>query len=266
MKPAPPEVAPPGEGLRRWRAVVAYDGAPFHGFAANPGVATVAGTLTDALTRVLGHRIELACAGRTDRGVHGWGQVVSFDARVDLDPSALRRSINRLCAPAIVIRDIAEAASDFDARFSAHSRTYRYQVLNREVPDPFLRHTTWHLPHKLDLDAMNAAGAHLVGEHDFSSFCRKKLVRIDGEEVEASLVRDVLALEWVSQDDDLIVCWITATAFCHQMVRAITGTLVDVGRGRLRPDLLPEILAAKDRSAAGALAPARGLMLWSVQY
>ena len=266
VKPAPPEVAPPDEGLQRWRALVAYDGAPFHGFAANPGVATVAGTLQDALARVLGRPIELDCAGRTDRGVHAWGQVVSFDAPIDVDPLALRRSLNRLCAPSIVVRDLSGASDRFDARFSACSRTYRYQVLNRDVPDPFLRHTTWHLPHELDLQAMNTAGAHLLGEHDFSSFCRKKLVHVDGEEIAASLVRDVLSLEWVSQPDDLMVCWITASAFCHQMVRAITGTLVDVGRGRIGPDMLPDILAARDRRAAGALAPARGLTLWSVQY
>ena len=266
MKPAPPDVAPPAEGFRRWRALVAYDGAPYHGFAANPGVVTVAGTLCDALARVLGCPIELASAGRTDRGVHAWGQVISFDGPTDIDPLTLRRSLNRLCAPSIVVRDVSGAEDHFHARFSACSRTYRYQVLNREVPDPFLRHTTWHLRHELDLEAMNTAGTHLLGEHDFSSFCRKKLVRVGGEEVEASLVRDVLSLEWVSQPHDLIVCSITASAFCHQMVRAITGTLVDVGRGRIGPETLPDILAARDRRAAGALAPARGLTLWSVQY
>lgn len=265
-RPSTPAVEAPDPGDRRYRALVAYDGAAFHGFAANPGVATVGGTLATSLQRILGYQPALTCAGRTDRGVHAWGQVVSFDAADTVDCQKLQRSLNAMCAPAIVIRELDAAAPDFDARFSANQRTYRYRVLNRPWPDPFLHATTWHVPHNLDIDAMNAAGHHLVGEHDFSSFCRKRTVTVAGEAVEASLTRKVVSLEWRAGEDDIIELWVSATAFCHQMVRAITGTLVEVGSGKRSVASLPDTLAARDRHHAGALAPPDGLTLWSVDY
>jgi tRNA pseudouridine38-40 synthase len=246
---------------------VAYDGAAFHGFAPNPGVATVVGALVEAMRRILGREPVLAMAGRTDAGVHGWGQVVSFDAS-PMDATRFQRSVNALCAPAIVVRDIGQAPDDFDARFSARSRTYRYRVLNRAVPDPFLHALTWHVHEPLDLAAMNAGAAHLLGEHDFASFCRKKKITVGNDEIEASLVRDVLSAQWRSAegDEDVVELWITATAFCHQMVRSITGTLVDVGLGRIEESSVIAILAARDRNAAGRVAPPFGLTLWSVDY
>jgi tRNA pseudouridine38-40 synthase len=253
--------------------VVSYDGAAFHGFAANPGVATVAGTLAQSMRRVLGYEPALTCAGRTDAGVHGWGQVVSFDA-APFDMERVLRSLNGLCAPAVVVRSIDEAPPDFDARFSALARTYRYRVLNRHVPDPFLAATTWHVHDVLNVDEMNAAGAALIGEHDFTSFCRRRVMVVSGESVAASRRREVLSLEWQhvaprfegDGDGDLVELWITATAFCHQMVRSITGTLVDVGRGRIQAEAIAGILEARDRSAAGRVAPPHGLTLWSVAY
>jgi tRNA pseudouridine38-40 synthase len=253
--------------------LVAYDGAAFHGFAANPGVATVAGTLAKSMQRILGYEPTLTCAGRTDAGVHGWGQVVSFDGDLG-DSDRLIRSLNALCGPSLVVRSIDVAADDFDARFSAVARTYRYRVLNRDVPDPFVASTTWHVVDQLDLEAMNRAGRDLVGEHDFGSFCRKRMVHVGGEEIAASLTREVSGVEWSriqarfvgDSDTDIIELWISARAFCHQMVRAITGTLVDVGRGRIAPDAIPAILSARDRNAAGPVAPPHGLTLWSVDY
>lgn len=252
--------------MARFRALVAYDGGEFHGFAPNEGVATIGGALNEALGRVTGTPVAVACAGRTDTGVHGLGQVISFDAPDDVDPARIQHSINRMLGPTIAVRDLGVAADDFDARFSAKSRTYRYRILNRAVPDPFLRTTTWHLPGDLDLAAMNDAARALVGEHDFASFCRKKVVTVDGVELEADLTREVRSIRWARAEDDLVDHWITATAFCHQMVRAITGTLVEVGLGRRAGDSLAATLAARDRQAAGALAPPHGLTLWSVEY
>ena len=157
----------------RVRLTVAYDGRPFRGFAAQPGVKTVAGALGASIGTVLGHRVELTCAGRTDAGVHGWGQVVSFDTRPDgLDLAKLQRAVNKLCAPTIVVRDAALAAPDFDARRSASARCYRYTIVNRPVPDPFLAATAWHVEEPLDLGAMRLGCDPLIGEHDFASFCR----------------------------------------------------------------------------------------------
>src|SRR5205807_10196405 len=139
----------------RVRMTVAYDGTGFHGFAAHPGVKTVGGALASGVAKVLGYPVELTCAGRTDKGVHAWGQVVSFDAEeFGLDLPALQRSLNRMLGPAIVVRRAERAASDFDARFSATARRYRYTVLNRPVPDPFLADFSWHIEQPLDCRAL----------------------------------------------------------------------------------------------------------------
>lgn len=264
-RPAPPPIDPPLAGDLRYRMLVAYDGAEFHGFAANPGVATVAGTLQQSLRRILGYEATLTCAGRTDAGVHGWGQVVSFDAG-EFSLRKVQQSLNKLCGPAIVVRELEVADDHFDARHSAKARLYHYRVLNRRVPDPFLHRTTWQVSADLDLDAMNAGGAHLLGEHDFASFCRKRHVRTEDGTVEASLTRLVEELQWERLPDDIVRLTIGASAFCQQMVRSIAGTLVDVGTGKFTPDDIPAILAARDRNAAGQVAPPQGLTLMSVTY
>ena len=201
--------------------LVAYDGTSFHGFAEQPGQRTVAGVLRPAIERVVRHPVELTCAGRTDRGVHAWGQVVSLDLDIDLDLDALHRSLVKLCGPDIVVREVTRAVPDFDARFSARSRTYRYTVLNRPLPDPFLARTTWHVATPLDLDLLLLACDPLLGEHDFSAFCRRPKVPAGEEPV--SLVRRVLAAGWTDLGEGVLRFEITATAFCHQMVRSIVG-------------------------------------------
>lgn len=252
--------------MSRYAALVAYDGAAFHGFAANPGVETVAGAIDGALSRVLSTDIQTTCAGRTDAGVHGWGQVLSFDAPTGIDVGRVAHSINRMLGPSIVIRDLSAVTDEFDARFSAERRTYRYRLLNRGHGDPFQHHLVWHVPEPLDLDAMRTAAAPLIGEHDFSSFCRKKMVLVDGIEVEADRTREIHRIEVVTEPDDVVDVWLTANAFCHQMVRAIVGTLVEVGLGKRSAASIPDTIAARDRHAAGALAPPQGLTLWSVSY
>jgi tRNA pseudouridine38-40 synthase len=249
----------------RVRLDVAYDGTGFHGFADNPGVRTVAGCLREAIERVLGHRIELTGAGRTDRGVHARGQVVTFDARADgLDLPALARSLNKLLGPAIAVHGTAVVPDTFDARFSATGRTYRYRVRNRPVHDPLIARTTWHVAEPLDLGALRLGCDPLIGEHDFSSFCRKPPPLPDGSP--ASLNRRVRRAQWREGDDGLLVFEIEANAFCHQMVRSIVGTLVDMGLGRRKAGEMLGILAARDRHAAGRLAPPHGLVLWEVRY
>jgi tRNA pseudouridine38-40 synthase len=152
----------------------------------------------------------------------------------------------------------------FDARSSARSRTYRYTVLNRPYPDPFLRFTAWHVPEPLDLRAMVLACDPLIGSHDFSSFCRRPKVFEDQEP--ASLTRRVEDARWVELDDDLLRFEITANAFCHQMVRSIVGTLVDVGAGKLRPGEILGIMRARGRNAVRRIGAPQGLCLWEVGY
>ncbi|MCU1452941.1 MAG: tRNA pseudouridine(38-40) synthase [Acidimicrobiales bacterium] len=248
----------------RVRLTVAYDGQPFHGFAINDGVRTVAGVLTHALTTYLGHPVELTCAGRTDRGVHARAQVVSFDAAAEgLDLGALQRAVSKMCGPSVVVTEAVVARADFDARFDATARRYRYLVLNRPVADPFLAPLTWHVEKPLDLPAMVLACDPLIGEHDFSAFCRRPKRR-DG--AEASLVRRVTAAEWHDDGAGLLRFEIEASSFCHQMVRSVVGTLVGIGLGRRRAGELTGIIRSRDRAAAGDLAPPHGLMLWLVRY
>jgi tRNA pseudouridine38-40 synthase len=256
--------APSGETVRV-SMLVAYDGRDFHGFAANAGVKTVAGVLTEALERVLGHGVDLTCAGRTDRGVHARGQVISFDAaRNGLDLDRLQRSVNGLCKPWIVVRDASLVANSFSARFSATGRRYRYTIVNRPVPDPFLHAQSWHVAKPLDFDLLRLACDPFIGEHDFSAFCRK--VKVKDAETAPSLVRRVRNARWVDDGDGLLRFWIEANAFCHQMVRSIVGTMVAVGHGRITPGEIHGILASQDRRRAGEIAPPDGLVLWDVMY
>lgn len=255
----------------RVKLVVAYDGAGFHGFAANEGVRTVMGDLTTAISTVVRRAVDLTGAGRTDAGVHGWGQVVSGDLPADVDLVDLQRRLNKLCAPAIAVRAATWADDDFDARFSAEWRHYRYDIWNAPTPNPLLAGRTWWVRAPLELWAMREAADAVIGEHDFASFCRRPKVR-DGD-AEPSLVRRVLSVAWTDVTEAgladagrLLRFEIRATAFCHQMVRSIVGTLVDVGAGRLTPAAMRSILRARNRSAAGQVAPPTGLTLWEVGY
>lgn len=277
MTPEPPLTGGSGAPERhRVRLDVAYDGAPFRGFAENAGVRTVAGDLRAALERVLRQPVTLTCAGRTDAGVHARGQVVTLDVNGPApDPVRLRDAVNAMVGPSVVVRRAQEVAGDVDARFSACWRRYRYLVLNDAVPDPFLASTSWWVREPLDLDEMDRAAAILVGEHDFSSFCRRP--RTDDE---VSLVRHVHRAAWTREQwtreqwtreqpadtPGLLRFEIAASAFCHQMVRSIVGTLVRVGRGRMGVEQVGALLAAQDRAGAPNLAPPQGLVLWEVGY
>jgi tRNA pseudouridine38-40 synthase len=249
----------------RARLLVAYDGTDYHGFAENAGVPTVAGVLRAAIEQVTGVAVELTAAGRTDSGVHAWGQVVSVDLPADgLDLGRLQRSVNALLRPAVVVRAVERAPDGFDARFSALWRRYRYSILNRPVPDPFLARTAWHVAEPLDLAALRLGADPLIGEHDFTSFCRAPKGR-EGDPP-ATLVRRVTEVGWESDRTGVLRFEIRANAFCHQMVRSIVGLLVDVGRARRSPSDVLAILHAKDRAGVGNIAPPHGLCLWEVGY
>lgn len=255
--------------LRRARLTVAYDGTSFHGFAENDGVRTVMGELRDAVEKVVRQRVELVGAGRTDAGVHGWGQVVSCGLPDDTDLDSLVRRVNRMCGPAVVARAAVWAEHpDFSARFSARWRHYRYDVWNAPQPNPFLAPTSWHVVQPLSLPALRLACDPLIGEHEFSSFCRRSKAAVG--QPEPSMTRRVMLARWSEVPTDygagLLRFEIRANAFCHQMVRSIVGTLVDAGAGKLHAGDVRGILLAKDRQAAGQVAPPHGLCLWEVGY
>jgi tRNA pseudouridine38-40 synthase len=208
---------------------------------------------------------DFTCAGRTDTGVHGWGQVVHADVDATrfrkLDTLRLLTAMNKQLAPQIVVRELHEVDALFNARFSATARRYRYLVLNASLADPFRAATTWWVPDALDLDAMNAAARCIVGEHDFTTFCRHPKT-----DETVSLVRRIHGAAWSRQADDVVQFDVEANAFCHQMVRALTGMLVEIGRGRRTVEDMGIALEARDRSKAATLAPPQGLCLREVVY
>jgi tRNA pseudouridine38-40 synthase len=248
--------------LAKVKLIVAYDGTDFSGFAPQPnqpGVRTVGGALGEAIAKVLRHEVELTCAGRTDSGVHAWGQVVSFAAEPEPDLDRLQQAVNSMLGPEVVLRSCELVDPQFDARHGARWRQYRYSILNRPVTDPFRDRFVWWVPEPLDLRALRLAADPFVGEHDFGAFCRK------GPEG-SSLTRRVYDSRWLDEDDGALRYEIRANAFCWQMVRAVVGTLVEVGIGKRRPGEIMGVLRSGERQGAGQLAPPRGLCLWDVGY
>jgi tRNA pseudouridine38-40 synthase len=260
--PTPTGPPTPPQPVQRVRLTVAYDGTEFHGFAVQEGQRTVGGELAAAIGKVLRRDVELTCAGRTDKGVHAWGQVVSFDAPHGVDLARVQRSVNSMLGPEVVVRDGAFAGAEFSARFDARARTYHYTIVNREVPDPFRSRFAWWIDDPLDIRALRIASDAFIGEHDFTSFCRKQR----GAAAESSLGRKVIESRWHDLGEGVLQYEITANAFCWQMVRSLVGTLVEVGSGKRRPGEMLAILRAEDRAAAGDMAPPHGLCLWHVEY
>jgi tRNA pseudouridine38-40 synthase len=265
----PPDAAP-----QRWRLVIAYDGAAFRGFAVQPQVPTVAGALCLALGRTarLAEPPPITCAGRTDAGVHARGQVVHVDLPpLPFDGVGLARNLNRQLAPSIVVLEATEVSDQFDARRSATGRAYRYLVWNAEAPDPLLSPVAWHVRDPLDLRAMEAASDVLLGTHDFRSFCRRK----PGTSPDEPIMRRVAKVKWsLDQGPEvtdigrgrLLRFDIEANSFCHQMVRSVVGSLVEVGRGRGNAATLLDRLRLVSRHRAADPAPPQGLCLVSVHY
>jgi tRNA pseudouridine38-40 synthase len=243
---------------RRIRIVVEYDGTDFAGWQQQTGQRTIQATLEDAIREMTGESVFVRGAGRTDAGVHANGQVASFDLAAGIPVHGLLRGLNSTLPADVAIVDVADAASDFDARFSARGKVYRYTVWNHKVRSPRHARTTWHVRRALDMTALRAAAALLVGEHDFRAFrasdCDRKTTS-----------RIVRRLD-VDRQGPLLTFDIEATAFLKNMVRIVVGTLVDIGRGRIGEDATARMLASGDRSAGGMTAPARGLTLFRVIY
>jgi tRNA pseudouridine38-40 synthase len=247
--------------LTTLRLTVEYDGTEFCGFQWQPAERTVAGVLEDALGRLLGESVKITGAGRTDRGVHASGQVVSIATHGRVPSDRLLPALNALLPSDCSVREAAIVDAGFSARFSAQERTYVYAILNRAQRSALLARYAWHVAGPLDLAAMRAAGAHLVGEHDFRSFATSTL----RPGAPASTVRTIRRLD-LEREGDLVRIEIAANGFLHHMVRTIASGLVECGLGRRAPGEVAAVLAARDRSAAGSIAPALGLCLAGVRY
>jgi tRNA pseudouridine38-40 synthase len=246
-----------GQRTRRLRMVVAYDGGPFSGFARQPDRRTVQGELEAALAKVADGPVTSVGAGRTDAGVHASGQVVHADVPACLEPERVRRALNAVLGPVIVIREATWAPEGFDARFSARRRSYVYRIDDSGDPDPLSRGFVLRWPRRLDLDRMRTAAAPLVGEHDFAAFCRQRASSSTWRRLRSIRLRRVRGLVEIR---------LVADAFCWQMVRSIVGHLLAVGDGRRDPASTVAVLAGRDRAAVGILAPPHALVLESVTY
>jgi tRNA pseudouridine38-40 synthase len=251
-----PVVLPDG-GLARFRLDVSYDGTDFSGWATQPSLRTVQGVLTDALSRLVRAPVALTVAGRTDAGVHASGQVVHVDL-APVDPVWLVRRLARLLPPDVRVREAREVPAEFDARFSALRRHYEYRVaVTPWGADPLRARDTLSWPHPVDVAAVNAASALLVGEHDFAAFCRHR----EG----ATTVRGLERFSWVLAEG-VLTAFVSADAFCHSMVRSLVGAMLDVGRGRRAVDWPVSLLDRTSRDSGVAVAPAHGLTLVGVDY
>ena len=244
--------------MPQYRLLLEYDGTEYHGWQLQPDVRTLQGVLEAALATALRHPVRVAAAGRTDAGVHAMGQVVTFRNEHVVDPNVLRQTLNALTPPDMAVREVALTTDGFDARRHATARVYEYRLWTEPWRSAFWHRFTWHVPRALDLPAMRQAASRLAGEHDFSAF------RASDCESE-SPVRQVFHSGF-SAAEGLWVYRIEANAFLKHMVRAIVGTLVEVGAGRRQADTVADILASRDRRRAGRTAPPQGLILVAVRY
>jgi tRNA pseudouridine38-40 synthase len=260
---------------QNWKLVLAYDGTDFHGWQMQRDTTTVQGTLAEALNRITGEQVLPQGSGRTDAGVHAVGQVASFPLLASIPPENLQRALNRILPASIRVLHAETVAAEFHARFSARYKTYEYRLYQGAVCAPAMARYVHACPWKLDLHAMCSAAQLVVGEHDFTSFAATDpdaTARNTGPPSQPkSMMREIKASEWREgaihdTEDHLLVYRVRGNGFLHHMVRNLVGTFIDVGRGRIAPDAVGQILAARDRSAAGPTAPPQGLFLISVDY
>ncbi|GBD35008.1 tRNA pseudouridine synthase A [bacterium HR36] len=244
--------------MRNIKLLVSYDGTDFAGWQTQPGRRTVQETLEKAIAAVTQETIRCQVSGRTDAGVHALGQVVNFYTTSKLPAEQFVRAINAYLPPDVVVRQAADVPQSFDANRDARGKWYRYYMHVGLVRPVFLRRYVWHVPWRLDVSEMQAAGQCLLGRHDFRSFETEWPNRM-------SSVRTITYLQW-RQQGALVWLDIAADGFLYNMVRAIVGTLVNVGRGYWPAERVGEIVRAQDRRLAGPTAPAHGLMLMRVWY
>lgn len=274
-----------------WKLTLAYDGSGFHGWQVQPGLTTIQGTLANCIFRLTGEQVLPQGSGRTDAGVHALAQVVSFRLEAPVPAANLQRALNRILPAGIRVLSCEPVPHSFHARHSARSKTYEYRIFERRIRltpgqpalericSPFLAPYAWDCRWPLSLDAMTEAAALLLGSHDFTSMAATdpdKAQRDADDDspssrpIKLNPVKTITLAEWSHRShlsqEDLLIFRIAGSGFLHHMVRNIVGTLVEIGRGSLAPADLTRILEARDRTAAGPTAPARGLYLVEVVY
>jgi tRNA pseudouridine38-40 synthase len=265
--------------MRNLKLTLSYDGSDFAGWQVQPDAVTIQGTLASAIGRITGEKVLPQGSGRTDAGVHALAQVATFCTESSIPTANFVKALNDRLPASVRILEVEEAAHDFHARHSACGKSYRYRIYRPAICPPFLARYVWHYPYPLDEQAMMSAAEKVVGEHDFTSFAAVDPERSAGvprafsdgendrvgEGFQVSNVRRIFSSTWERHGEELVYT-VKGSGFLHHMVRNLVGTFILAGKGTLRAEAVGRILEARNRSAAGATAPANGLYLVNVEY
>ena len=250
--------------MRNLKVTLSYDGADFSGWQVQPDATTVQGTLASAIGRITGEKVLPQGSGRTDAGVHALAQVMTFVTESSVPTGNFVKALNDILPASVRVLEVEEAAPEFHARHSARAKAYRYRIYRESICPPFLARYVWHYPYRLAEDEMGQAAKLVVGEHDFTSFAAVDPER-GREDAAVSNVRKIFSSSWERLGDELVYT-VRGSGFLHHMVRNLVGTFILVGKGTLHVEDVTRILEARNRSAAGATAPASGLYLVNVEY
>jgi tRNA pseudouridine38-40 synthase len=260
--------------MPHWKTTLAYDGTTYNGWQIQPNLPTIQGTLAQAIQRVTGETVLPQGSGRTDTGVHALAQVATFALTVPIPAANLLRALNHALPPSIRVLSVEPVPEDFHARYNAIKKTYEYRILpGDQICSPMLAPYVWACRVPLDLATLQQSAAHILGTHDFTSFAandpdlttRSQATEPSIQSLEPSFLRTIFHSTW-HQHEDLLIYRVTGSGFLHHMVRNLVGTFVEAASNRISADKIPAILAARNRSAAGPTAPARGLFLVEVEY
>ena len=244
---------------KNFKLIIEYDGSSYHGWQRQKNRKTIQGEIEKAIMTITGKKIALTGSGRTDAGVHAFGQVANFYCDTEISPEVFQRGLNGLMPKDIIIKECNTVNEKFHARYDAKTKTYRYRILNRTTPAAICRQYAWFIKKKLDLDAMQSAILHIIGTNDFKAFEGAGSPR-------SSTKRRVINAGLQQKEKEYLIFEIEADGFLRFMVRNIVGTLLDVGLCKITPDDFKKILLSKDRNLAGATAPPHGLFLMNVKY
>lgn len=243
---------------RNIKLTIEYDGTDYHGWQSQDNALSIQSVITDAIEKIAGEKVKLYGSGRTDAGVHAFGQVANFHTKCGIPVGKIPAALNSILPDDIVIKNAEEVSRSFHSRYSCRGKTYRYVILNSPMPSAFMRNKVAHFPHALDIEAMREACGYLCGTKDFSAFCAA------GSSVK-DFTRTITAAD-IKKKGDIIEFTVTGNGFLRNMVRIIVGTLIEVGRGKMSPEEFGAVIDSRNRKNAGMTMPAHGLYLEEVFY
>ncbi len=244
--------------MKRIKCIISYDGSLFSGYQVQVDKRTVQGEIEAVLTKMHKTAVKVIASGRTDAGVHAYGQVIHFDTTLDIPAARWVQALNAMLPHDISVLSAEYAEPSFHARYDAKGKTYRYVIDLRKIRDPLKRNYSFHYPHDINVERIEKAIPYIVGTHDFSSFCAANTNVLDK-------VRTVYSIQCLLEGNQLTLTY-SGNGFLYNMVRILTGTLVEIGNGKRKPEEMKDIISAMDRGAAGKTAPAQGLYLQEVYY